>query len=284
MERLRDWALKLIIALNVIALVVSFGESFAGLFQWAHHHSITGLSAAVWPLMIDVIVLVGEAGLFVAHKDRWRVRDKVWLWFITLVALGVSTAANVGHVVSTDWLSHLTASLPPVALFFSMTVGFGVMKRVYLNKTPLVIGPARDLSAAELADYSERLERETGKRGLAGETWIPMYPAKSTVMAPVSAGETPKNPPAETSAPVIPDPASDPDATRVQPGFKVTPKSYTMNRDAREGLSLLEKRVRDMYDVDPDISVNAIAKALGIAWATADKHLRATKEAREVTA
>ena len=134
MDRLRDWALKLIIALNVIALVVSFGESFAGLFQWAHHHSITGLSAAVWPLMIDVMILVGEAGLFIAHHGHWRVRDKVWLWFIVVTTLGVSAAGNIGHIESTDWLSHLTAALPPVALFFSMTVGFGVMKRVYLNK------------------------------------------------------------------------------------------------------------------------------------------------------
>jgi hypothetical protein len=39
-----------------------------------------------------------------------------------------------------------------------------------------------------------------------------------------------------------------------------------------------------MYDVDPDISVNAIKNALGIAWATADKYLKATKEARGVTA
>ena len=42
MDRLRDWALKLIIALNIVALVVSFVESYAGLYQWASHHSIDG--------------------------------------------------------------------------------------------------------------------------------------------------------------------------------------------------------------------------------------------------
>ena len=61
MDRLRDWALRLLIALNIVALLVSFGESFYGLFEWASHHGVTGLGAAVWPLMIDVIILVGEA-------------------------------------------------------------------------------------------------------------------------------------------------------------------------------------------------------------------------------
>ena len=44
-----------------------------------------------------------------------------------------------------------------------------------------------------------------------------------------------------------------------------------MPRDSRTGLKLPEQRVRDMYDLDPDISVNAIAKALGVHWQTAKK-------------
>lgn len=266
MDRLRDWALRLIIALNVIALVVSFGESFAGLFQWASHHSITGLSAAVWPLMIDVIILVGEAGLFVAHHGHWRVRDKVWLWFVTLVALAVSAAGNIGHVVSTDWLSHLTAALPPVALFFSMTVGFGVMKRVYLNKP--VIGPLTPPSQTVLtpivsrAETPSQVERET--------------PLTETV----SPTETPLT---ERPAPSIPE-SLDPTETFAGADLKVTEKSFTMPRDRREGLKLAEVRVRDMFDVDPDVAVNAIAKAIGVAWPTAKKYLDATKEARGLTA
>jgi hypothetical protein len=39
-----------------------------------------------------------------------------------------------------------------------------------------------------------------------------------------------------------------------------------------------------MYDVNPDISVNAVKDALGVAWATAKKYLDATKEARTQTA
>lgn len=277
MDRLRDLALKLIIALNVIALVVAFGESFAGLFQWASHHSITGFSAGVWPLMIDVIVLVGEAGLFVAHKDHWRVRDKVWLWFVTLTALGVSAGGNIGHVVSTDWLSHLTAALPPVALFFSMTVGFGIMKRVYLNKAA---GPT---PAAEITIGTiPSVPRSTERVHVGESPWVsvdlPLTHAESTT---VSAGETPQD---ERPAPAVPEAFTEkagPDETVAQAGYKVIPgKSFTLPKDERPGLNLPEKRVRDMLDVDPEISTNAVAKALGIAWATADKYLKASKEVR----
>jgi response regulator of citrate/malate metabolism len=69
----------------------------------------------------------------------------------------------------------------------------------------------------------------------------------------------------------------------VKLGFKATEKSYVMPRDTREGLSLAEKRVRDMYDVDYEITPNAAATALGISWATAKKYLDATKEARGIS-
>ena len=72
-----------------------------------------------------------------------------------------------------------------------------------------------------------------------------------------------------------------PTETFAAPDFRVIPgKSFTLPQDTRQGLKMAEVRVRDMLDVDPDISANAISKALGCAWATADKYLNATKEAR----
>lgn len=281
MERLRDWALKLIIALNLIALTVSFAESFSGLYQWALHHSVEGWQTAIWPLMIDVIVLAGEAGLFVAHKDHWRVRDKVWLWFVTLTALSVSMAANIGHVESTDWLSHLTAALPPLALFFTMTVGFGVMKRVYLNKPAETARPAYtgSESRAPLTPPETVLtpfERISDERSHVGsqaliENALPGFarPAETLTETPAEITDVPEQDLSETLAKL---------------GFKVTEKSYSQPRDTREGLTLPERRVRDMYDVDPEITPNNAATNLGISWATAKKYLEATKEARTLTA
>lgn len=262
MDRLAAWALRLIVVLNVLATVVAFGESYAGLYQWAHHHTIVGFWAGVWPLMIDTIILVGEAALFVSHHFQWKTSHKVWAWMVTMTALGVSVAANTGHVNSTDWLSRFTAALPPAAVAFCMTVGLGVMKRYYANKK------ARPETVSRPAERTH-----------IGTAPAFSNPSLTTEMRPVSRTETPK---VERPAPVIPDPTESPEATRIQPGFKIIPgKSYTMPKDPRDlGNDLMRIRVRDMYDVDPDIVPNAIAKALGISWATADKYLKETKEAR----
>ncbi len=271
MDRLRDAALRLIVALNVIALVVSFGESFYGLYEWAVHHGVAGFGAAVWPLMVDIIILVGESGLFVAHHGHWRVRDKVWLWFVTLTALAVSAGGNIGHVVSTDWLSHLTAALPPAALFFSMTVGFGIMKRTYLNKPGIVAQPIAEVPESTLTELREKP---------AGTVSQPRTEFVRTGVSPVP--ESPDHEDnGETTAAETVSAVADPDETSADPGMKVIPgKSFTLPPDRREGLKLPEKRVRDMLDVDPDISANAVMAALGISRATAYRYLQATREAR----
>lgn len=272
MERLRNIALSMIAVLNAIATVTSFSESYYGNFRWAEQHEITGIMGGIWPLMIDLIILVVEAGLFVAHYDKWKLRHKAWLWSVMVVTLGVSVGANTGHFHSSDWLTHLTGALAPIALMFTTTVGFGVMKRTFANKPP-----AR---AAEL--------RERSHVGTAAWIESPALAASHTTVSEspshVSLIETPE---AENAPVIEPAPESPADArlseTLVGLGFKATDKSFTMPRDPRTEITLPEKRVRDMYDVDPDISVNAIAQALGIAWATANKYLKATKEARGLT-
>lgn len=279
LERIRTYALVMIAALNVVATVVSAGESYFGLYRWATEHGVAGFWGGVWPLMVDLIILVAEAGLFVAHHDKWKTRHKAWLWFVMFTALGVSTGANTGHVHSSDWLSHLTAALPPVALMFTMTVGFGVMKRTFLNKPQPVARPAERVHVGT-APWIESPAVRTSFTPVS-------QPAPEIVSQPETPVVSPEPEPAvsrpETmTAPVSLDSDSDPAETTVQPGMKMTPKSYTMPRDPREGLSLPEKRVRDMYDVDPDIKASAIEAALGVSRPTAYRYLKATKEARGV--
>lgn len=268
MERLRNLFLRVITALIMLATLVAFGESYSGLFQWAVQHQVIGFWGGVWPLMIDVIVLVAELGLFVAHYDKWMLRHRAWLWSVLLIALGVSVGGNTGHIVSTDWLTHLTAALPPLALAFALTVGFGVMKRTFQHKPAPVTGPAEKTHIGTAPAFSN--------------------PALTTEMRPVARTETR---PAETrrepylEAPEKPMPQLPPEgfdlsATLLTAGFKVTEKSFTMPDDPRPGLEHKRKRVRDAYTVDPDVTANALAKALEISWATAAKYLAETKKAR----
>jgi hypothetical protein len=292
MKRLRDYALAGIVLLNVIATVVAFGESYAGLYRWAFEHGVQGFWAAVWPMMVDLIILVAELGLFVAHYDKWLLRHKAWLWFVMMTALAVSTGGNTGHVHTTDWLSRLTAALPPVALMFTTTVGFGVMKRVFGAKKPSQLA-TEILTETGLTTHTERpAETLTERSHLGTESWI----ESPAVVAAFEPGPTEHHHshgnvwmPAEGETETKTEPAElDTDdleaavrKTVLDLGYKpVKGKSFLMPRDRRANLGVNELRVRDMYDVDPDITANAIKEKLGIAWATADKYLKATKEAR----
>ena len=96
----RRAALAFIAALIAGASLVSFAESFRGLYLWAHHHGLSGIWATAWPLQVDVFIAVGELALFVALVDRWEPRARTAAWAVTLTGLAVSVAGNIGHVTS----------------------------------------------------------------------------------------------------------------------------------------------------------------------------------------
>ena len=97
-RRARLAALAAIAALVAAASLVSFAESYRGLWLWAHEHGLRGPWAVAWPLQVDVFIAVGEAALFVALADRWPARSRGAAWAVTLAGLAVSVAGNVGHV------------------------------------------------------------------------------------------------------------------------------------------------------------------------------------------
>jgi len=126
----RGIALALIAALVGVASLVSFAESYRGLYLWAHRHGLAGLWAAIWPLQVDVFIAVGELALFVALVDRWATRSRTAAWLVTLTGLAVSVAGNVGHVTGHSAAVRATAAVPPLAAAAALAVGLGVLKRV----------------------------------------------------------------------------------------------------------------------------------------------------------
>ncbi len=123
-------ALVAIAVLVAAASLVSFAESYRGLFEWARHHGLQGVWAAVWPLQVDVFIAVGELALFVALADGWRARSRFAAWVVTGTGLSVSVAGNVGHVTGHHLADHVTAAVPPLAAAAALAVGLGVLKRV----------------------------------------------------------------------------------------------------------------------------------------------------------
>ena len=114
----------------VAASLVSFAESYRGLYDWAGEHSLSGTWAAIWPLQVDVFIAVGELALFVALADAWQRRSRIGAWAVTLAGLAVSVAGNVGHVHGHSATDRLTAAVPPLAAAAALAVGLGVLKRV----------------------------------------------------------------------------------------------------------------------------------------------------------
>lgn len=135
-RRLALWAISILTAL---ATVASLTESYHALWLWAAQHQEYGTWGAIWPLQIDVFILIGELALFVGLVDLWHHRKRVFPWAVALAGLSVSVAANVGHVTGHTWTTRLTAAVPPLAAYASLVVGMGVLKRVsdlYASKQP----------------------------------------------------------------------------------------------------------------------------------------------------
>jgi hypothetical protein len=126
----RRAALCAIAALVAGASLVSFAESYRGLYLWAHQHALSGAWAAGWPLQVDTFIGVGELALFVALVDGWRRRSRTGAWLVTLTGLVVSVAGNIGHIAGHALANRATAAVPPLAAASALAVGLGVLKRV----------------------------------------------------------------------------------------------------------------------------------------------------------
>ena len=126
----RRAALVAIAVLVAAASVTSFGESYRGLYLWAHDHGLRVAWAVLWPLQVDTFICVGELALFVALADAWHRRSRMGAWAVTLAGLAVSVAGNVGHVAAHTLTARATAAVPPIAAASALAVGLGVLKRV----------------------------------------------------------------------------------------------------------------------------------------------------------
>src|SRR5260370_26637595 len=85
-------------AIVILASANALAHSYAGLYDWAVHHRLTGWQAVSWPAEIDVFLAVGELALYVAYLDGWPARQRLWPWATTLAGLIVSVAGHIRHI------------------------------------------------------------------------------------------------------------------------------------------------------------------------------------------
>jgi hypothetical protein len=131
--RTRRLALYAIGAIAILASANALAHSYAGLYDWAVHHRLTGWQAKSWPAEIDVFLAVGELALYVAYLDAWPAHWRIWPWATALIGLAVSVAGNIGHIQAEPGqpvilADRLTAATSPLAAFAGLTVGLLVLK------------------------------------------------------------------------------------------------------------------------------------------------------------
>jgi len=131
--RTRRVALYAIGMIAILASANALAHSYAGLYDWAIHHRLSGWQAKSWPAEIDVFLAVGELALYVAYLDAWPARQRVWPWVTALTGLAVSVAGNVGHIQAEPGqpvilADRLTAATSPLAAFAGLSVGLLVLK------------------------------------------------------------------------------------------------------------------------------------------------------------
>jgi hypothetical protein len=131
--RTRRAALYAIGMIAILASANALAHSYAGLYDWAIHHRLSGWQAKSWPAEIDVFLAVGELALYVAYLDDWPARQRIWPWTTALTGLTVSIAGNIGHIQAEPGhpvilADRLTAATSPIAAFAGLTVGLLVLK------------------------------------------------------------------------------------------------------------------------------------------------------------
>src|SRR5690348_7067188 len=120
-------------AIAILASANALAPSYAGLYDWAVHHRLSGWQAKSWPAEIDVFLAVGELALYVAYLDGWPARHRIWPWATALIGLAVSIAGNIGHIQAEPGqpvilADRLTAATSPLAAFAGLSVGLLVVK------------------------------------------------------------------------------------------------------------------------------------------------------------
>ena len=200
-------------AIAVIAILASanaLAHSYAGLYDWAVHHRLTGWQAKSWPAEIDVFLAVGELALYVAYLDGWPARQRIWPWATALTGLAVSVAGNIGHIQAHPGhpvilADRLTAATSPLAAFAGLSVGLLVLKmtrqhaaahpgRTGTPTAPVMApspGPARVAHRADVYDEQAPVPLSltrgcSATRVSSSRTPAPMASASASVVSPVN--------------------------------------------------------------------------------------------------
>ncbi|MGP4089017.1 DUF2637 domain-containing protein [Streptomyces sp. KR55] len=104
------------------ALVVAGVAAYASYVhqrKFALQGGADSVSASLWPLSVDGLLLLATVGLLKQSGPRTR-RARWAIWSAFLLGIAVSLAANIAAAPALEWKPVLVAGWPPVALLLSV--------------------------------------------------------------------------------------------------------------------------------------------------------------------
>ncbi|MFI9757622.1 DUF2637 domain-containing protein [Streptomyces sp. NPDC051963] len=87
--------------------------------EFALQGGADAVSATLWPLSVDGLLLLATVGLLNSARDVGR-RARAVVWLAFLLGIAVSLAANAAAAPALAWKPMLVAGWPPVALLLSV--------------------------------------------------------------------------------------------------------------------------------------------------------------------
>lgn len=128
---LSRWEMIIVTALAIVAVVavaaIGFVISYSHMHDWALANGEPAWRAMLFPLSVDGSILA--ASLVLYADSRAGRRASLLAYFITVVGIGWSIGANIGH----DWVGWLAAMLiagwPPIAMALSVELFFKFIRR-----------------------------------------------------------------------------------------------------------------------------------------------------------
>ncbi|MBZ9642389.1 DUF2637 domain-containing protein [Streptomyces sp. PSKA30] len=106
-------------------LCVLVGAGVAAYAAYVHQRKFAlqggadSVSASLWPLSVDGLLLLATVGLLKHSGPRTR-RARWAIWSAFLLGIAVSLAANIAAAPALEWKPVLVAGWPPVALLLSV--------------------------------------------------------------------------------------------------------------------------------------------------------------------
>lgn len=168
------------VALMGVAVIIAtgdgFAQSWAGLYDWALEHGLTGWKAMSFPAMVDLFVAIGELGLFLLAIDGHRLRASLMSWLDLIVPAAVAASGwtaslvfNVGRVQVHDFATQATAAVPPLASMIGLVVLLRTLHRYVAAADEQPAGVRPVTAPAELEVHLSRAREVFGEQLDAGQ-------------------------------------------------------------------------------------------------------------------